>query len=204
MRVAQEHDDSGTRGAAPRGRADARDGARARASRRPGVRRPQRGELAAVLVARREVVGARPRRCRGRAWRGAWRAAGPTPLRNCSGVASPAMRSRAPPRCSGRRPAYSGPIGCLMLTPSCYKRGRVRQTTLRSSQGVSMAQRCDVCGKGPSVGHKISHAHNVTKRRWLAESGLAAGHGQAARVAAAARLHPLPEGRQGHQGRLAR
>ena len=31
-----------------------------------------------------------------------------------------------------------------------------------------MAQRCDVCGKGPSVGHKISHAHNVTKLRWLA------------------------------------
>jgi large subunit ribosomal protein L28 len=31
-----------------------------------------------------------------------------------------------------------------------------------------MAQRCDVCGKGPSVGHTISHAHNVTKRRWLA------------------------------------
>jgi len=30
-----------------------------------------------------------------------------------------------------------------------------------------MAQRCDVCGKGPAVGHKISHAHNVSKRRWL-------------------------------------
>jgi large subunit ribosomal protein L28 len=30
-----------------------------------------------------------------------------------------------------------------------------------------MSQRCDVCGKGPVVGHKISHAHNVTKRRWL-------------------------------------
>lgn len=30
-----------------------------------------------------------------------------------------------------------------------------------------MARRCDVCGKGPAVGHKISHAHNVTKRRWL-------------------------------------
>ena len=29
-----------------------------------------------------------------------------------------------------------------------------------------MAQRCDVCGKGPAVGHRISHAHNVTKRRW--------------------------------------
>jgi len=31
-----------------------------------------------------------------------------------------------------------------------------------------MAQRCDICGKGPSVGNKISHAHNVTKRRWMA------------------------------------
>ena len=30
-----------------------------------------------------------------------------------------------------------------------------------------MALRCDICGKGPSVGHKISHAHNVTNRRWL-------------------------------------
>jgi large subunit ribosomal protein L28 len=31
-----------------------------------------------------------------------------------------------------------------------------------------MAQRCDICGKGPAVGHRISHAHNLTKRRWLA------------------------------------
>jgi large subunit ribosomal protein L28 len=30
-----------------------------------------------------------------------------------------------------------------------------------------MAQRCDVCGKGPSVGNTISHAHNLTTRRWL-------------------------------------
>ena len=30
-----------------------------------------------------------------------------------------------------------------------------------------MAQRCDICGKGPSVGHTISHAHNLTRRRWL-------------------------------------
>ncbi|MFQ5897370.1 MAG: 50S ribosomal protein L28 [Candidatus Methylomirabilia bacterium] len=29
-----------------------------------------------------------------------------------------------------------------------------------------MARRCDLCGKGPAVGHRISHAHNVTKRRW--------------------------------------
>ncbi|MET0555705.1 MAG: L28 family ribosomal protein, partial [Vicinamibacteria bacterium] len=25
-----------------------------------------------------------------------------------------------------------------------------------------MAQRCDVCGKGPQFGHSVSHAHNVT------------------------------------------
>ena len=30
-----------------------------------------------------------------------------------------------------------------------------------------MAQRCAVCGKHPAVGNRISHAHNVTKRRWL-------------------------------------
>ena len=30
-----------------------------------------------------------------------------------------------------------------------------------------MARRCDVCGKGPAVGNRISHAHNVSKRRWL-------------------------------------
>ena len=29
-----------------------------------------------------------------------------------------------------------------------------------------MAQRCDICGKGPLTGNNISHAHNVTKRRW--------------------------------------
>lgn len=30
-----------------------------------------------------------------------------------------------------------------------------------------MAQRCEICGKGPMTGHNVSHAHNVTKRRWL-------------------------------------
>lgn len=30
-----------------------------------------------------------------------------------------------------------------------------------------MAQRCEICGKGPMTGHTISHAHNVSKRRWL-------------------------------------
>lgn len=30
-----------------------------------------------------------------------------------------------------------------------------------------MARRCQICGKGPIVGHNVSHAHNLTKRRWL-------------------------------------
>ena len=29
-----------------------------------------------------------------------------------------------------------------------------------------MARICDLCGKGPKYGNHISHAHNVTKRRW--------------------------------------
>ncbi len=29
-----------------------------------------------------------------------------------------------------------------------------------------MAQICAICGKGPRFGNNISHANNVTKRRW--------------------------------------
>jgi large subunit ribosomal protein L28 len=29
-----------------------------------------------------------------------------------------------------------------------------------------MSRVCDICGKRPVVGHNVSHAHNVTKRRW--------------------------------------
>ncbi|HXE31632.1 MAG TPA: 50S ribosomal protein L28 [Terriglobales bacterium] len=29
-----------------------------------------------------------------------------------------------------------------------------------------MARVCELCGKGPQFGNRISHAHNVTKRRW--------------------------------------
>ena len=29
-----------------------------------------------------------------------------------------------------------------------------------------MAQTCEICGKGPQFGNNISHAHNVSKRRW--------------------------------------
>ena len=29
-----------------------------------------------------------------------------------------------------------------------------------------MAKNCEICGRGPQFGNRISHAHNVTKRRW--------------------------------------
>ncbi len=29
-----------------------------------------------------------------------------------------------------------------------------------------MARVCDLCGKGPQYGNRISHAHNVSRRRW--------------------------------------
>ena len=29
-----------------------------------------------------------------------------------------------------------------------------------------MAQRCEICGKGPSYGNVISHANNTRRRRW--------------------------------------
>jgi len=29
-----------------------------------------------------------------------------------------------------------------------------------------MAKRCDICGKGPVVGRRVSHAHNVRPRRF--------------------------------------
>ena len=31
-----------------------------------------------------------------------------------------------------------------------------------------MAKRCDICGKGPVVGRNVSHAQNVTPRRFEA------------------------------------
>ena len=39
--------------------------------------------------------------------------------------------------------------------PSCFFRSN-----------AIMARVCDVCGKGPQFGNRISHAHNLTRRRW--------------------------------------
>ncbi|HLE20621.1 MAG TPA: 50S ribosomal protein L28 [Vicinamibacteria bacterium] len=29
-----------------------------------------------------------------------------------------------------------------------------------------MARACELCGKGPRSGNRVSHAHNLTRRRW--------------------------------------
>ena len=29
-----------------------------------------------------------------------------------------------------------------------------------------MAQKCELCGKGPQYGNVISHANNIRRRRW--------------------------------------
>ncbi len=31
-----------------------------------------------------------------------------------------------------------------------------------------MSRACDICGKGPVFGHNVSHAHNLTNRRFNA------------------------------------
>ena len=30
-----------------------------------------------------------------------------------------------------------------------------------------MSRKCAICGKGPQVGNNVSHAHNLTKTRWM-------------------------------------
>jgi large subunit ribosomal protein L28 len=42
---------------------------------------------------------------------------------------------------------------------------RIHAFRIRGSQ--SMAKMCEVCGKAPVFGNRVSHAHNVSSRRWL-------------------------------------
>ncbi len=30
-----------------------------------------------------------------------------------------------------------------------------------------MSYKCEICGKGPTTGNIVSHAHNKSRRRWL-------------------------------------
>jgi large subunit ribosomal protein L28 len=44
--------------------------------------------------------------------------------------------------------------------------GRIRPHETPEIWSEVMAQVCDICGKGPQFGNNISHAHNITRRRW--------------------------------------
>jgi large subunit ribosomal protein L28 len=44
--------------------------------------------------------------------------------------------------------------------------GDTRGGTKQKSLEPVMSQVCDICGKGPQFGNNISHAHNITRRRW--------------------------------------
>ena len=64
-----------------------------------------------------------------------------------------------------------------------------------------MAKRCEICDKGPVVGRNISHAHNVTPRRF--EPNLQRVRAMVnGGIQQTARLHALPAVRQGRQGGL--
>jgi large subunit ribosomal protein L28 len=54
----------------------------------------------------------------------------------------------------------SPPIGFAIVSPLT-----VTHTSLRREE-EEMARICEICAKAPMFGHNISHAHNVTNRRW--------------------------------------
>ena len=53
-----------------------------------------------------------------------------------------------------------------------------------------MSRKCSVCSKGPQYGNRVSHAHNLTRHRWLPNLQKIRFE-QDGKVAARLRLHPL-------------
>jgi len=67
------------------------------------------------------------------------------------------LTQASPAMASCRKSLNSGKIYCLHITSG---------PKLRNPPGAVMAQVCDICGKKPQFGNVISHAHNVSRRRW--------------------------------------
>jgi len=54
-----------------------------------------------------------------------------------------------------------------MQLGSCVRRSNSGKLAKANQQeNIQMAKVCDVCGRGPQFGNRVSHAHNLTKRRW--------------------------------------
>jgi large subunit ribosomal protein L28 len=67
-----------------------------------------------------------------------------------------------------RLPANTASKDRQKLRQSNFGRMSMLQENTRNcyNRHYLMARVCEVCGRGPQFGHRISHAHNVTKRRW--------------------------------------
>ena len=61
-------------------------------------------------------------------------------------------------------PAVPAPEAIGAALKALGTAGAARNT--KEFRSGTMAQVCDICGKGPQFGNNISHAHNVTRRRW--------------------------------------
>jgi ribosomal protein L28 len=109
--------------------------------------------------------------------------------------------------------AFDFANGSLLLTEAGSKR-RASLHVVRGESGLRaldpggidvfsidmeqvMAQKCDLCGKGPQFGNNISHAHNTTRRRW--NVNLQPVKAQVNGKQAHARLHQLHQDRQSRQ-----
>jgi len=55
---------------------------------------------------------------------------------------------------------------CVSASVRQFSDMRANGVRFASFSEILMAQVCDICGKGPQFGNNISHAHNVTRRRW--------------------------------------
>lgn len=73
---------------------------------------------------------------------------------------SPARQPCFVLRLSARRRQYD------LLCPGVNYRRALGLCERDSNWSYIMARVCEICGKGPQFGNKVSHAHNVSRRRW--------------------------------------
>ena len=57
-------------------------------------------------------------------------------------------------------------LGLTIISQVKLRQHATRHVPPQARKEQIMAKRCDICGKGPRYGHTISHAHNLTNRRW--------------------------------------
>jgi len=57
-------------------------------------------------------------------------------------------------------------LGLAATSQAKARQHAENRTAASANEEQTMAKRCDICGKGPRYGHTISHAHNLTNRRW--------------------------------------